>query len=100
MIAQSGVERSPAHSEIVGNFPNPFSKTTTISFTSVSNAYTDVSILDPLGIVVGRLFSGTLAAGAHTFVWRPNPASSSGMYECLVRTNGQTDKLRMMLLPR
>ncbi len=34
-----------------------------------------------------HLYSGELAAGAHSFIWS-DPSVCNGMYECLVRING------------
>jgi hypothetical protein len=49
-------------------------------------------------VEVTRLFSGELDAGEqHTFTWNP-VAMPDGMYECLLRMNGQVEKLPMVLV--
>ncbi|MDP4232830.1 MAG: hypothetical protein Q8913_05665, partial [Bacteroidota bacterium] len=82
---------------IAAAYPNPFSLSTTISFTPEASGYADVSVVNLLGVEVARIFSGELAAGERTFTWNPT-GLSDGIYECLVRMNGRVEKLAVMLL--
>jgi photosystem II stability/assembly factor-like uncharacterized protein len=93
----SSVSRPPitARSEI-HVYPNPFSGNTTISFTSESSGYADVSIVNALGAEVAHLYSGDLAAGEHSFTWS-DPSVCNGMYECLVRMNGRVESVPVVL---
>jgi hypothetical protein len=58
-----------------------------------------------LGVEVARIFSGELAAGEHAFTWDAQAGSTAprgmyapqGMYECLIRMNGQVETLPVML---
>jgi hypothetical protein len=92
--------------ELIAAFPNPFSSSTTISFTPEASGYADVSIVNLLGVEVAHIFSGELAAGEHTFTWDASAgatggsaaADATGMYECLIRMNGQVETLPVMLL--
>jgi hypothetical protein len=77
-------------------YPNPFSGSTTISFTSESSGYAEVSIVNALGAEVAHLYSGELAAGEHSFTWS-DPNICNGMYECLVRMNGWAKSLPVVL---
>ena len=79
------------------SFPNPFSKTTMISFTPVTSGYAEISIFNLLGAEVARIFSGELEAGKHTYTWNPE-GLPDGMYECIVRMKGQMEKLPVVLL--
>ncbi len=79
----------------IRNYPNPFSQSTTISFNSETAGYADVTIVNPLGTEVARLFSGELAPGAHQFQWR-DPAAPDGMYGCVVRMNGRVEQAGMV----
>ncbi len=72
-------------------YPNPFSQSTEITFTSSSAGYAEVSIVNMLGVEVARLFSGELGAGEHNFTWSNSTGLPDGTYECLVRMNGQLD---------
>ncbi len=53
----------------IQNFPNPFSRSTTINISSQESGMADVSITNCLGSEVARLFEGDLEAGQHTFTW-------------------------------
>ncbi len=81
-------------------YPNPFSQSTTISFTPEASGYADVSVVNLLGMEVARLFSGELAAGERTFTWdaATGDGCATGIYECIVRMNGRVEKVPVMLL--
>ncbi|MDP4243951.1 MAG: hypothetical protein Q8921_14590 [Bacteroidota bacterium] len=97
VIPQSAVPQSSVTKFAFHAFPNPFTTSTTISFTPVASGYADISIVNLLGVEVARILSGELTAAEHTFMW--NPAGlSDWMYECLIRMNGQVEKLPVMLL--
>ena len=84
---------SSLNEESISIYPNPFSQSTQISFTSQSAGYAEVSIVNMLGVEVARLFSGELGAGEHNFAWDSQAGSPvpRGTYECVVRMNGQVD---------
>ena len=48
-------------------------------------------IVNMLGVEVARLFSGELGAGEHSFLWGNPMELTDGVYECLVRMNGQVE---------
>jgi hypothetical protein len=73
--------------------PNPFSQSTQITFTSQTAGYAEVSIVNMLGVEVAHLFSGELGAGEHSFMWGNSTGLTEGVYECLVRMNGQAETL-------
>ena len=79
-------------------FPNPFSQSTQITFISQAAGYAEVSIVNMLGVEVARLFSGELGAGNHSFMWSNPTGLPDGMYECLVRMNGQVKTLPVVLM--
>ncbi len=96
----AGVEPQSEFSSIVTAAPNPFSQSTQISFASQSAGYAEVSIVNMLGVEVARLFSGELGAGEHNFSWDAgkNACATQGMYECLVRINGQVETQPVVLM--
>ncbi len=81
-------------------YPNPFSQSTQITFSSQAAGYAEVSIVNMLGVEVARLFSGELTAGEHSFTWDAgeNACATRGVYECLVRMNGQVETLPVELM--
>ncbi len=100
MIAASSVsEKLPPQTEAFV-YPNPFSQSTQITFTSQAAGYAEVSIVNMLGVEVARLFSGELGAGEHSFTWDAgkNAYAKQGVYECLIRMNGQVETLPVVLM--
>ncbi len=93
----SSVAQTPEVQPTILSYPNPFSHSTEISFTSEAAGYADVSVVNLLGAEVAHLFSGELAAGEHSVVWSKSPGLPDGMYECLVRMNGRVETLPVVL---
>jgi hypothetical protein len=82
----------------VGNYPNPFNPTTTISITLPVKTMVDLIIYNALGQEVVRLVKGEhLNAGSYEYNW---DASSlpSGIYFYHLRTKEFTRTQKMMLL--
>jgi photosystem II stability/assembly factor-like uncharacterized protein len=80
----------------LSNWPNPFTQSTTISFTSASG-FAQVSIVNVLGVEVARLFEGRLDAGKHSFTWNPGGVAP-GMYECVIQQGEAMQHVRIVLL--
>jgi hypothetical protein len=79
-------------------YPNPFSQATTIRITPEASGYAEISIVNLLGAQVARVFSGELDASEHTFTWdAARMAAPRGMYECIIRMNGKTQALPMVV---
>ncbi|MBT3241981.1 MAG: T9SS type A sorting domain-containing protein [Bacteroidetes bacterium] len=51
------------------NYPNPFSGQTTISFSMAKHSFTQIRILNLLGVVVKDLLSEPLGPGEHMLLW-------------------------------
>jgi Secretion system C-terminal sorting domain len=81
---------------LVQSYPNPFSQSTTITFSSQEEGYAEVTIVNLLGAQVARLFSGELTSGEHSFVWDASEIRP-GMYECVAQMNGQIKQMPMIL---
>ncbi|MDP4237656.1 MAG: T9SS type A sorting domain-containing protein, partial [Bacteroidota bacterium] len=81
----------------LSNFPNPFSQSTAIIFTSDKPGFAQISVHNLLGTEVARLFTGELDGGKHSFTWdaRGMPA---GMYICRVHSAGSTQELLGMVV--
>lgn len=78
-------------------FPNPVSQSTVIRFTLFERSASKVSIINLLGEEVVTLQSGTLEVGEHSLTWDARGVAP-GVYSCVVRTNGKTQFVGMMLL--
>jgi hypothetical protein len=80
----------------VTNFPNPFTQSTTITFTTPEGGVADVNVVNVLGTEVARIFSGELSAGEHSFSWDAN-GLPDGVYECIVQLNGSVERVPIVL---
>jgi Secretion system C-terminal sorting domain len=80
----------------LSSYPNPFSQSTTISFTSPESGVATVAIVNILGATVARIFSGELDAGTHAFTWDAH-GLAPGVYECLVHINGRMERTAMVV---
>jgi len=80
----------------LGSYPNPFSQSTTISFSSRESGVAEVSVVNILGTEVARIFSGELSSGEHTFSWDAS-GMTPGMYECVVRMNGRVERMPLVV---
>ena len=80
----------------IQSYPNPFTQSTTITFSSQDEGYVEITIVNLLGAQVTRIFSGELTAGDHSFTWDAN-GMAPGMYECIVQMNGNIQQLPVML---
>ena len=95
----SSVAQAPLPQTHLHIYPNPFSQSTQITFTSQAAGYAEVSIVNMLGVEVARLFVGELGAGEHNFTWDAGGTSAPrGVYECLLRMNGQVETLPVVLM--
>jgi hypothetical protein len=60
---------SPGSFYLLGNYPNPFNPSTTISFFIPANDNVEINIYNILGIKVKSLLSERLNTGAHNISW-------------------------------
>jgi len=97
----SGVANEPAlqSSFHLTSHPNPFSQSSTITFSCAEPGVGEVTIVNLLGAEVARLFSGELGAGEHSFQWDASGAAA-GVYECVVRAGGQVQRVKIVCGPK
>jgi hypothetical protein len=85
----------------IGNFPNPFNPTTTITFSLLENAFVAVNIYDVSGRLIMVLNYGELFEGTHLFQWNGKSADgravSSGIYFAQIKTHFETVIHKMLL---
>jgi hypothetical protein len=93
----SSVTQTPPSPPQIQSYPNPFSQSTTVTFSSQSAGFAEVTVVNLLGAEVAQLFSGELSAGEHSFSWDAS-GFAPGMYECVVRMNGQVQRVSMSLI--
>ena len=89
--------------ELIGNYPNPFNPTTTISF-SVTQTFSlvNLEIFNLKGQKVKQLINDQLSEGQHSVVWNGTDDSgksvSSGIYFYKMRTGNYTSTKKMILM--
>lgn len=89
---------TPVSNREIQSYPNPFSQSTQITFTSQGAGHAEVSIVNTLGVEVAHLFSGELGVGNHSFSWSNIVGQPDGTYECLIQMNGQEETLPVVLM--
>lgn len=84
------------------NYPNPFNPETTISFSLAGKSNISLDIYNMKGQKIRTLHSGVLPKGNHSLVWDgtddKNTAVSSGVYIYKMRSAGQTQTRKMILM--
>ena len=89
----------PEYNKLLGNYPNPFNPSTTISFAVCQeNSPVNISIYNIKGQFVQTLVDKTYSAGKHQIVWSTE-ALPSGVYFCKAKIAG-TEFSRKMLLAK
>jgi hypothetical protein len=77
-------------------YPNPFTQSTTITISTAESGIAEISVVNLLGQELARIYDGELSAGEHSFTWSASSVPP-GMYECIVRMNGTSQEIPMML---
>ena len=77
-------------------YPNPFTQSSTITVNVGQGGMAEIYVVNLLGQHVAQVFDGELTQGNHSFTWNAN-AMPPGMYECILRMNGQAEEIPMML---
>jgi len=81
----------------LGNHPNPFNPTTTITYTITEPGPVTLSIYNPAGQLVEELINERNPAGLHAFTWRTENLSS-GLYFYQIEKKGYRGSGKMMLI--
>lgn len=73
----TSVNSGDNNSDIVKNFPNPFSSSTTIQYDLDASSYVTLKIYDMVGNEILKLYEGFQSAGNHSLLW--NAKNKNGM---------------------
>ncbi len=83
---------------LVGNFPNPFKGTTTISLEiPVNNTPVIIAVYDDAGNLKDTLLNESLTGGSHKIRWDAS-SLDSGVYICVLRSGNFTATRKMVLV--
>ena len=80
-----------------GNFPNPFTSSTTVLFDLGEAGYADIRVYDRIGRIV-RDYSHFYHAGRNSIVFY-GTGLSPGIYNCIIRTSVGVMDVRMAFIP-
>lgn len=103
-LAVGGQGRLPEQLALLGNSPNPFNPSTTITFTIPTGTADEhrLDIYDPRGRLVRQLGRGVLAAGRHEATWdgrdQAGAAVGAGVYLYRLELGGRRLSGKMVLV--
>jgi hypothetical protein len=91
-----------AANKLIGNYPNPFNPTTTISYQLLEESEVELTIYNIKGQKVNQLVNNQLSAGQHSVVWNgkddADRSVSSGIYFYKMKTDNHEETKRMILM--
>jgi hypothetical protein len=92
----------PVATELMGNYPNPFNPTTTISYALAADSYVTLKIYNTLGQEVATLVDGFQTAGYMTANWNGRnefgSTVSSGIYLYRLTAGDVVQTAKMMFM--
>ena len=88
--------------KLIGNYPNPFNPTTTISFTTKTEGNVNITIYNVVGQKICTLVNKSFSKGLHKVVWNGKNSlgrtAGSGVYFYSMRNGNYTSTKKMILL--
>jgi hypothetical protein len=101
---QSGVEEKLQEENLLNVSPLLFSRQTSIEYTLGAKQHISLDVYNVLGSRIKTLVSGEVPAGIHSAVWDGIDDSgdpvASGVYLCVLKTNGKPSISKRILLIR
>jgi len=92
----------PTKSTLLGNYPNPFNPSTTISFNVARSGFVSIEVYNVRGQKVRSLVSGVYSVGEHSVVWNgcadDGRSVGSGVYFYRMVSDGVSEVKKMLLL--
>lgn len=103
-ITEGDSHSAPITFELMENYPNPFTASTSIRYALPRSAHIELAIYNIQGQLVRTLFRGEKAPGTHIVSWNGRDEMdkdvSSGIYFCQLKEACGIKKVRKMLLLR
>ena len=101
-VAIDPIAAVPRGFELYDNYPNPFNPETVIRYELASPGFVELNVYDLRGTQIATLQSGVRQAGIQSITWnaRNNRGEQmpAGIFIYTLRSNGQMQSKRMMLL--
>lgn len=95
--AQETEGLTPNNFQLIGNYPNPFNPTTTITYVLPSEGLVQVKVFDILGREIENLVNDFKSSGKHSISW-DGSKFASGMYFYSVTFKNQTLYKKMLMV--
>lgn len=95
--AEDAASSLPTHTELTGNYPNPFNPETQIRFNLAEDTHVRVEVYDLLGNRITQLIDEERSAGSYTVPFSGNQLSS-GTYIYRLMAGGTVDTKTMTLV--
>jgi hypothetical protein len=96
-VSETITHRMPNSLELKQNGPNPFNRSTTITFSLPHSSYVTLKVFNVLGQEITTLIARQLPAGNHTATWN-GTGVASGVYLCRLECNGFAAEKKLLLL--
>lgn len=94
---ETGGKIIPTELKLIGNYPNPFNPSTTISFTLPSQEFTSLKVYNMLGQEVASLVNEKLDAGVYKVNFNAGQLSS-GVYLYQLSAGSYSSVMKMVLM--
>ncbi|WP_259058405.1 BspA family leucine-rich repeat surface protein [Salinibacter ruber] len=88
----------PSEMKLLPNYPNPFSRQTTIEYALPEARAVRLAVYDVLGRRVATLADGRKEGGFHSLQWTAGQKLSSGTYFLRLRAGGQSKTRRLTVV--
>lgn len=89
----------PKRSKLLGNYPNPFNPSTTITYQLSDASHVQLELFDILGRKVATLLNTRQASGTYAFAFNASQFSlASGVYFYHLRTNHSSETKKMLFV--
>jgi hypothetical protein len=88
---------APAEFGLIGNYPNPFNPTTTITYALKEASHVRLTVFDPVGRVVAVVENAQRSAGTHSVAF-DGTSLSTGLYFYRLEAGSINDVRKMILL--
>jgi PKD repeat protein len=92
----TGIKKNDMDKATLTNYPNPFNRTTTISYSVSTSSRVELAVYNLLGVKVDAIEIGTKAAGNYTLDWDAQHLQE-GIYLLQLKANDQLITKKIML---
>ena len=93
----TGISEQSGNVSGIKNYPNPFSRNTSIIYALKEKADVNVSVYSDMGLKVAELENGNKESGNHQIEWNAENLNS-GVYFLEIKSSGNVVSRKMILI--